>query len=633
MLMAGLGRLYSGEWSAWVPWLSVPIVAAGRAIRHRSVWWTNWTVEQCSQRIFEFCLICMSGLLMTQLANLWLFSTPLAANILGFSLFLGLFTLSTSLRYGVRHAGFGITHLGWMVATACISIPIWLTPVPPMADYPAHLARAFITQNIHDSEPLQHLFEVQWIVVPNLGFDVVMRGMLPFTNDIYLAGQCVLTLTVALLLYGSVFLHRTLWNQWSILPLSTGFLVYNACFTSGFISWSLSIGLALCFASLWFRLASSGGASRLFVGVMFSSILYCCHIYGFVFYGCIIGGHALSQWASTSFSNAQAGHITRRACQTTLALCIAQAIFLLPLILGFAKDGESITYWNWHWNTHLLGLFFPLWSPLPSLTVSLLVIAVGVSAFGFVSRSCSIPSPILFPLVSLLGFWLALPTYFMDTHLVSERFLVLFGVLLFSTWRWNRIVTPMARRIIVLVSGILLSLHISLFAYQWHLFDDWVTELQTLSKDIPIGSRVHHSISQEIPQNLAQLFTNPYTVEPTRAMVSLQSLAHIDALLTIERSVFVPNHFTHPSKHILTTQPHLHPLDRTQGFPIGIDRFLDELTPGTPVFHHPTLRPYTFLLVSDIKHLTPSTASQLSEFVVGRGERFWLLQNPEPATP
>ena len=87
------------------------------------------------------------------------------------------------------------------------------------------------------------------------------------------------------------------------------------------------------------------------------------------------------------------------------------------------------------------------------------------------------------------------------------------------------------------------------------------------------------------------------------------------------------------SNEMFFPQTHLYALDRTKGSIIGIDRFLEELTPGTPVFHHPTLRPFTSLLIADPGRLKPSTASQLSEFVVVKGDRFWLLKNPEPATP
>lgn len=216
----------------------------------------------------------------------------------------------------------------------------------------------------------------------------------------------------------------------------------------------------------------------------------------------------------------------------------------------------------------------------------------------------------------------------MDTHLVSERFVVLFCVLFFASWNWGIAASKTIKGLMYGITLLCLVIHISIIGYQWKQFELWPTEVRHLSNHIPRGSLVHHATGHERKQTLKSLLENPMTNVPTRAMISLQGLSHIDALLTIERDVFGPYHFTHKSKHILTVTPEMQAIDYPQGFPLGINLFLEELKPNNHIFHHSVFNPFDFILISYAERITLENQRKLSKYAVYKGSNFWLLKNP-----
>jgi hypothetical protein len=68
-----------------------------------------------------------------------------------------------------------------------VQIPVYLTVVPPLLDYPNHLARMHILLNIPHSEVLQSFYEIQWAVIPNLAMDLIVPwlGIFVFSFALY----------------------------------------------------------------------------------------------------------------------------------------------------------------------------------------------------------------------------------------------------------------------------------------------------------------------------------------------------------------------------------------------------------------------------------------------------------------
>ena len=53
-----------------------------------------------------------------------------------------------------------------------------VTPVLPLTDFYAHIARYYILANLAESQTLQQNYEAAWQLLPNLGLDVLGVGIL-----------------------------------------------------------------------------------------------------------------------------------------------------------------------------------------------------------------------------------------------------------------------------------------------------------------------------------------------------------------------------------------------------------------------------------------------------------------------
>src|SRR5262249_31150910 len=83
------------------------------------------------------------------------------------------------------------------------------TDLPPLLDYPNHLARSFILQHWTENPALQHWYRPNWQPIPDLGHDLVMAMLMPFV-DLETAGRLLLALIQLTTLGGVFALHRAL---------------------------------------------------------------------------------------------------------------------------------------------------------------------------------------------------------------------------------------------------------------------------------------------------------------------------------------------------------------------------------------------------------------------------------------
>ena len=86
--------------------------------------------------------------------------------------------------------------------------PIALNSVPPLGDYPGHLARVFVLHQLLHGAGFADMFRIHWAIVPNLAIDGVVLGLMELGVPVEIAGRLFLGATVALLGTGVVALHR-----------------------------------------------------------------------------------------------------------------------------------------------------------------------------------------------------------------------------------------------------------------------------------------------------------------------------------------------------------------------------------------------------------------------------------------
>jgi hypothetical protein len=119
------------------------------------------------------------------------------------------------------------------VFTATALLPLVWTAVPPLVDYPNHLARMWILVHGAEIPELARNYATHWRILPDLGMDLVVWA-LSWVMPVEQAGRVFIAVTMLALVGGTVSLHRVLHRRLRIWPIWSVFFIYNAALFGAF---------------------------------------------------------------------------------------------------------------------------------------------------------------------------------------------------------------------------------------------------------------------------------------------------------------------------------------------------------------------------------------------------------------
>ncbi len=197
-------------------------------------------------------------------------------------------TIETSTQPITGPRAFALRLTVWRAAAliaVAAAVLFLLFPLGVGADYPNHLARAYIAAAIEGSAALQRYYEIDYSFVPNFTIEMIVPRLAPVFG-LYGAGALVVAASVILAPLAGVALSRTLngaAGAW--LPLLGFAALFNRNLEFGFINFLFGLGLALFCFCLWARLAA--GWKRTALVAPFAAFIAANHILGFLFLGYI----------------------------------------------------------------------------------------------------------------------------------------------------------------------------------------------------------------------------------------------------------------------------------------------------------------------------------------------------------
>ena len=175
------------------------------------------------------------------------------------------------------------------LAFVLTALPVFSTVLPPILDYPNHLARMHILAEAGASATLGQFYTVQWAPLPNLAMDLIvppLSAVLPLEA----AGKIFLLLIFALMAGGTVWLHRVVHGRWSLWPLLVFLLIYNRILLWGFLNYLFGLGLALCALALWLAERERPAWRRILLSSPLALAIYFSHISAFGIYAVLLAG-------------------------------------------------------------------------------------------------------------------------------------------------------------------------------------------------------------------------------------------------------------------------------------------------------------------------------------------------------
>ena len=207
------------------------------------------------------------------------------------------------------------------ICTALI-VPLFVTTIPPLLDYPNHLARMAVLAAAGRDTDLAQIYAIDWHIVPNLGMDIVvplLAQIMPLT----LAGKIFLSLALILPLLGTVVLHDAIFEKRSWWPLASAIVVYNAALLAGFLNFSVAIGLALLGAACWVRLRHDK-RRQISASALIAVALFFVHAFAASFLFLLIAGFKLRELRQEQRRHA----LSWRAAKLGLAMLPTALLYL-----------------------------------------------------------------------------------------------------------------------------------------------------------------------------------------------------------------------------------------------------------------------------------------------------------------
>lgn len=429
----------------------------------------------------------------------------------------------------------------WWSTLALLSVillaPLLIADVPPILDYPNHLARFFLLAAGPDDPVLGPLFTPRWSIIPNLASDVV-GPLLLRVLPVHVAGRCLLGGILLLNLAGVLALHRALFGRVSYWPLASGLVAYNSNFLLGFLNGQIGIGLAMIFAAGWIAWRDQRPTATVVAAVIASTVLFFCHLIGVAFFLVLIGS-----------SEIYAVRHYRTMRSASLALL---SVLAAPLLLSFmTKLRGAPGPLDWMSPQEKLIQFaspFINYSfPLDMITAALLYggVALGV-ALGLLALAPRAAAAV----AGLAILYLLLPFNLMSAAFVDTRVAIMFGFLLFAATEPASL-TPQIRSIFAVGLIGLFVVRMAIVADVWFQHRRDLAELRSVIASVPAGALVYVT---NVSQDEAPAY---WDAGPRSRRLSnlLRADYHLPALLLIERKAFWPVLFANPAQQPIALRP------------------------------------------------------------------------------
>ncbi len=442
------------------------------------------------------------------------------------------------------------------VTFAALLVPVLVAAIPPLEDYPNHLARLWLLSGGTNLPPVSEMYRVSWDTFTNIGIDLLtygLGGLVPYE----IMGRVFVAASVLLPPLGGVLLWRTVYGGTHWWQLAFGLLAWSAGVVNGFLNFEIGLGLALLAAAADPALARRGPATAAVARALLAALLMLMHVFALAFYAALLAGLALGP----DLRALGRRDILLRAAQSILAIGAALALPAVLLVLFApslpgAHEGRGLnTAWQdlqagfallrtdpvYKVNSALLGVR-AYSDRLDVLTLAVLGLPVLAS---LLLRRLKAHAGLLLAVAGLMACYLVLPDYLAGTFWIDRRFALMAPLALAAALRPDLPPRPAGALAAALVAMSLVRTgHV---ASVWHERQADVASLRRALASVPPGAAI-------LP--LEHRFKRAEGGPPGRyTTMGEPSHRHMHTLALPWRLAFVPTLFTARGKQPLEVLP------------------------------------------------------------------------------
>jgi hypothetical protein len=517
-----------------------------------------------------------------------------------------------------------------IVIGALVLAPLFWVRVPPLVDYPNHLARMWILVHDTATPQLAANYRVDWRILPDLGMDLVVSG-LSLVMPVEQAGRVFVALTMLVLLGGSATLHRVLHRRYQLWPLCSALFIYNAALFWGFVSCLFAVGIYLFAFAGWIASREWRIDRRVLAFSPIASGLLLLHLFAF-------GLYALSVLAYEAGQRFERGPISRK---DWIFFAGASAQLVPGLFLWYAslaRGGYTTTIYG-----GLSAKIYALVAPFTfggQLVLSDRLFAAAICltlVAAIVSRAIRLAPEMRLPLAALVAAAVLMPNrmsggWDADIRLPATLpFVIIASTQLAVTRR--RVAGVGAATVLIL-----LGLRVGSVSISWRDYDRWFGEFRSAAAVITPGARLL-VVQSPLPDRARRLPGLPAAL----GIVQPAIFTHLAALAVIDRSAFFPYLFTGWTPVDVTAQSAA--VSQREGVPATPGQLVAAADPTAPNYASEIAaatdfhgeRPYwrdwpgrfDFVLWIDFGETRRAQLRQLAP--LHRGSFFWLYRVVKPS--
>ncbi len=434
---------------------------------------------------------------------------------------------------------------------AILVAPLLLVDVPPLLDYPNHLARAFILASLPGDQVLGLFYAAHWSVIPNLALDLTAPPLIDIL-PVHVAGRLLIAAALLLPAVGAIAYNTALGGRWW--ALGVGLLAFNACLLYGFLNFEIGLGVALLLAAGWLRWRDPAPARTVVLAMTGALVLFACHLMGLVFFGLLIGG-------AEAFQIARERSLVT-AVRRTSALV---AIFAIPAILyaGSALHplGDDAEFQPL--SAKLLPLLTAFTNYDRRLDMAAALTVIGLPTLCLLARKGRVPGRAAVPMALLLAVFLAAPFAWKGTQSLDTRFAIMLAFMLFAGYvpvRWPPALRLGAAAVLILLFAARMSVLTT--AWMAHRID--LADLRTVLLPVQPGQAVY------VAEAGLKEASDYWARNPNWRILSngVRTDEHLGALASIEHRAYWPFEFDNVSQQPMETrQPYRALAERVGGLP------------------------------------------------------------------
>jgi hypothetical protein len=441
----------------------------------------------------------------------------------------------------------------WLLQLLYVSLfvvaawPVLSVTVPPLVDYPNHLARAHILTAWNRVPALQQNYIVDWALHPNMSFDVLM---LPLTKwlSIYDAGRAFILLTMFVIVGGTCTLHKVLHGRIGLWPVVTYLFLFNHAFFWGLVAYLFTAGLGLFAVSGWIYWRERARAFRILLFSITSLVLFFGHLFGLLAYAIAVVGYEI--WRT--FPGRPGPRELAADWSVTAAQFVLPCLLFLHWIVQNRALGQASSFYGTI-EAKLIALISPVYFGMPLIDVPTVVFAGIVLVWCRRRKGLAFAQELRVPVLLMAVAALLMPHVLSDVWQMDTRLPIVLACMLVAGTRCEPEIAR-SETTIASIAVFVIVLRSIVITDAWQSIDRQFDEFRSASS---------------VLENGASLLTveDPGDVPPTGIERSYAIYWHMSALGVIERSMFYPCLFTgHTSVDVSTTRK---PIDTPSGTPIS----------------------------------------------------------------